>query len=166
MSANPATWSSERVALLKSCFDAGFSCSQIAREIGVTRNAVIGKMHRLGLSRPKDRVRTREPKDASRPKAWREKNWRPSIHVQREMLIAAYPGSAAAEMPVASPHKCSLLDLSQAQCRWPISEPGADDFGFCGGKSVDGLSYCVDHARMAYRLSARARSRGHRHAEA
>src|SRR6266700_5631845 len=56
MSANCATWSPERVELLKRCFHAGLSCSEIAREIGVTRNAVIGKMNRLGLSRPKDVV--------------------------------------------------------------------------------------------------------------
>jgi hypothetical protein len=54
MSANCATWSSERIKLLKRCFHAGLSCSQIAREIGVTPNAVIGKMNRLGLSRAKD----------------------------------------------------------------------------------------------------------------
>ncbi len=54
MSTNAATWSSERVELLKQFFHAGLTCSQIAREIGVTRNAVIGKMSRLGLSRPRD----------------------------------------------------------------------------------------------------------------
>ncbi len=54
MSGNCTSWSSERIELLKRCFHAGLSCSQIAREIGVTRNAVIGKMNRLGLSRPKD----------------------------------------------------------------------------------------------------------------
>jgi len=54
MSANCATWTSERVELLKRCLRAGLSCGQAAREIGVTRNAVIGKMNRLGLSRPKD----------------------------------------------------------------------------------------------------------------
>src|SRR5690242_12698087 len=48
------TWDSERVEELKRHFNAGLTCSQIAREIGVTRNAVIGKMNRLGLSRPKD----------------------------------------------------------------------------------------------------------------
>jgi GcrA cell cycle regulator len=162
MSAIYETWTSERVALLKSCLGAGLSCSQIAREIGATRNAVIGKMHRLGLSRFKDvfadRVaRTGEAKDPSRPKALPRKNWRLTVHAQREMLMAAYPGSAGQEMSVESPHKCSLLELSQAQCRWPISEPGAEDFAFCGNKSVDGLSYCVGHARIAYRLPARAR---------
>ena len=53
MSGNCTSWSSERIELLKRCFHAGLSCSQIAREIGVTRNAVIGKMNRLGLSRPR-----------------------------------------------------------------------------------------------------------------
>ena len=54
MSANCATWTSERIELLKRYLQAGLSCGQIAREIGVTRNAVIGKRNRLGLSRPKD----------------------------------------------------------------------------------------------------------------
>ncbi len=54
MSANCPTWTSERTELLKRCLHAGLSCGQIAREIGVTRNAVIGKRNRLGLSRPKD----------------------------------------------------------------------------------------------------------------
>jgi GcrA cell cycle regulator len=54
MSANCATWTSERIELLKRYLQSGLSCGQIAREIGVTRNAVIGKRNRLGLSRPKD----------------------------------------------------------------------------------------------------------------
>jgi GcrA cell cycle regulator len=158
MSAIHETWTSERVALLKSYFDAGLSCSQIAREIGTTRNAVIGKMHRLGLSRPKDAFADRlAARDAARPKAVRRKPWRLSIHAQREMLIASYPGRASEEPAVESAHKCSLLELRQAQCRWPISEPGAQDFAFCGNRSVDGLSYCVGHARIAYRVPGRAR---------
>ena len=149
-------WTSERVELLKKYFDAGLSCSQIACQIGTTRNAVIGKMHRLGLSRPKnslaDRIKPRRaPKDTWRPKALRSK-WRGlSIGAQREALMAAYPGCASEEAPVDSPHKCSLLELRHAQCRWPISEPGAADFGFCANPSVDGLSYCAGHARLAYR---------------
>jgi len=52
MSAKRATWNSNRIELMTCCFHAGLSCSQIAGEIGVTRNAVIGKLHRLGLTRP------------------------------------------------------------------------------------------------------------------
>jgi GcrA cell cycle regulator len=164
MSAIYETWTSERVELLKTYFNAGLSCSQIAGEIGATRNAVIGKLHRLGLGRPKDRLagrlaRTRDAKTASRPKALRPKSWRLTIRTQHEMLRAAYPTSAGNETSVDSPHKCSLLELSQAQCRWPISEPGAEDFRFCGNNAVDGLSYCAGHARIAYRLRSRQRHR-------
>jgi GcrA cell cycle regulator len=151
-------WTSERVELLKHWFNAGLSCSQIAGQIGATRNAVIGKLHRLGLSRPPGVGASRlEPRDPSRPKAMRRKPWRLSIHAQREMLKAAYPGASGQGLTIDSPHKCSLLELSQTQCRWPISEPGADDFGFCGNTAAEGLSYCIGHARMAYRLPGRAR---------
>jgi GcrA cell cycle regulator len=169
MSANYETWTSERVELLKHYFNAGLSCSQIAGEIGATRNAVIGKLHRLGLARPKDVLagrlaRTRVAKNPSRPKPLRPKSWRLSIRTQHEMLMAAYPASAGTETAVDSPHKCSLLELSQAQCRWPISEPGAADFRFCGNGAVDGLSYCAGHARIAYRLRSRQRDRERTHA--
>lgn len=149
-------WTSERIELLKKFFDAGLSCSQIACQIGTTRNAVIGKMHRLGLSRPKnsfvDRIKpSRAAKDTWRPKALRLKFRGLSISAQHEALMAAYPGRAGNEAPVESPHKCSLLELSPAQCRWPISEPGSADFAFCANPSVDGFSYCAGHARLAYR---------------
>ncbi len=78
MSANRATWTSERMELLERCFHAGLSCGQIAREIGVTRNAVIGKINRLGLSRPKDvigrqleRRRTAKLARPKTPRTWR-----------------------------------------------------------------------------------------------
>src|SRR5262249_28362297 len=113
MSAIQQGWTSERVELLKKFFDAGLSCSQIACEIGTTRNAVIGKMHRLGLSRPKnlfaDRIKVRRvPTDTWRPKAFRPKIPGLSISAQREALRAAYPGPAG-NAGIDSPHKCSLL---------------------------------------------------------
>jgi GcrA cell cycle regulator len=154
-------WTSERVELLKHWFNAGLSCSQIAGQIGATRNAVIGKLHRLGLSRPQGVGASRlEPRDPSRPKAMRRKPWCLSIHAQREMLRAVYPGASGQGLTIESPHKCSLLELDRAQCRWPISEPGAEDFGFCGNRSVDGLSYCAGHALIAYRGRSRQSSRG------
>jgi GcrA cell cycle regulator len=152
-------WTSERIELLKTYFNAGLSCSQIAGQIGATRNAVIGKLHRLGLSRPQGALADRfgAARDPSRPKPVRRKTWRLSVHAQREMLMAAYPGSSGLETAIESPHKCSLLELSRAQCRWPISEPGAEDFAFCGNASAPGLSYCIGHARIAYRLPGRVR---------
>jgi GcrA cell cycle regulator len=151
MIAHGGTWTSERVEQLKGCIGAGLSCGQIAAEIGVTRNAVIGKMNRLGLSRPKDAL---APEPESRRDAWR-----PRILTQHQILRELPPEPQAwAETSINNGRGCSLLELSPGKCRWPISEPGADAFCFCGNKQVEGLPYCVGHARIAYKSSARARS--------
>ena len=95
MPANFATWTSERIELLKRCLHAGLSCRQTAREIGVTRNAVIGKINRLGLSRPKDVIaRQLEQRRAARlarpriSRTWRSKRPRLNIFAQHDMLMA------------------------------------------------------------------------------
>jgi GcrA cell cycle regulator len=148
------TWTSERIALLKNRIDAGLSCAQIAREIGVSRNAVIGKVNRLGLTLFRSITggraeRTGAPKIA-----------RPRIVTQHRILRALrapQPQLAFVEEVVDSANRCSLLELQQWHCRWPINDPGAEDFGFCGNRQVDGLSYCPAHSRMAYRPGSRDR---------
>jgi len=65
---------------------------------------------------------------------------------------------AADDEPIHNGHCCSLLELSDARCRWPISTPGADDFRFCGNTPVEGLPYCAGHTRLAYRPGYRPRS--------
>jgi GcrA cell cycle regulator len=165
MSAKRATWSSELIEQMTRCFHAGLSCSQIAGEIGVTRNAVIGKMHRLGLSRPKELVAAHtEQRRAARlaraksPRNWRPKRSRVSISAQHEMLAEAFPVSEPVEeIPIYNGCGCTLLELGQAQCRWPINSPGAADFRFCGNEPVKGLPYCLGHACMAYRRPGRPR---------
>ena len=106
MSAIHEGWTSERVELLKNYFNAGLSCSQIACEIGATRNAVIGKLHRMGLGRPKyllaDQLeRTRDAKNASRPKGFAPEelalerptpstrcSWRPTLRHQAKRCLS------------------------------------------------------------------------------
>jgi len=162
MSANSATWNSERVELLKSCFDAGLSCSQIARKIGVTRNAVIGKLSRLGLSRPKDTVirqwRERRAQRSERAKTFRIWRVPRSDSLARcEMPEGALgePMQCAEVIPIHNGRGCTLLELNPENCRWPINNPGAADFCFCGNAPVKGLPYCPGHARMAYRPAGR-----------
>jgi GcrA cell cycle regulator len=142
-----ATWTTERIALLKDRIDAGLSCGQIAREIGVSRNAVIGKAHRLGLSRFKGApAGHRERTDARNV-------GRSRIATQHRTLLAlwAKPPLAFAQAPEDSANLCPLFELQQWHCRWPIGDPTADNFGFCGNKQIDSLPYCAVHARMAYR---------------
>jgi GcrA cell cycle regulator len=155
-----ASWTDERVELLKKLWSDGLSASQIAAELGgITRNAVIGKVHRLGLS-----GRAKAPSSA----VPRQRKARPASHVLRlsrpamrgntalaRHALAVYeldiePERQSLENIVPIGQRCSLLELSDAKCRWPIGDPGTSDFFFCGGKPVGDLPYCAYHARMAY----------------
>ena len=150
MTGTQTTWTTERIALLKNRIDAGLSCGQIAREIGVSRNAVIGKENRLGLSRFKSTI-AGQPERPGAPNIAR-----PRIATQhRTLALRAKPPLAFVEMPGDSANRRSLFELQQWHCRWPIGDPTAEDFGFCGNKPVDGLPYCPAHARAAYRPGTR-----------
>src|SRR5258708_29725953 len=153
MTETQATWTTERIALLKNRIDAGLSCAQIAPEIGVTRNAVIGKVNRLGLSRFKGATAGPPERMGTARMA------RPRIATQQRTMRALRATSqlALVEAPCDSANRCSLFELQQWHCRWPINDPGAADFAFCGNKPVDGLPYCAAHSRLAYRPGARER---------
>jgi GcrA cell cycle regulator len=75
------------------------------------------------------------------------------------MLLALYAESqpAAGDEPIHNGNCCSLLELSEERCRWPISTPGAADFCFCGNTPLEGLPYCAGHTRLAYRPGSRQR---------
>ena len=146
-------WTTERVDRLKGFVGAGLTCSQIATEIGVTRNAVIGKIHRLGLGPG----RAAATPDRPCPPRLR----RPRLRSQSALLhlIDKAPSIAGdtifAAMTVDSPQSCSLIELAHGKCRWPLNDPGEAGFAFCGNDQATGFSYCAGHARMAYRPSAR-----------
>jgi len=151
---NPPTWTDERLELLKSGFAAGLSCRQIAGDVGVSRNAVIGKLSRLKLTREKGT----EPRRPARREGEKRPRARSVPRLQYQMLqkVFAEP-EGAADAPILSEHCCSLLELSERNCRWPISTPGFADFRFCGNTPVEGLPYCVGHTRLAYRPGSRQR---------
>jgi GcrA cell cycle regulator len=153
---NVATWTAERVEQLRHCVVTGLTCSEIAAEIGVSRNAVIGKIHRLGLSsgRPAGARAQGCPPRVRRPRA----------PTQGQMLRLAYAQMADGSAPIMldanvdSAHPCSLADLAERKCRWPLGDPVKSDFAFCGNEAVTGFAYCVGHARMAYRSAERRRA--------
>jgi GcrA cell cycle regulator len=151
MSKGP-TWTDERIEHLKGHFAAGLSCREIANEIGVSRNAVIGKLARLGLTRDKKlEIRRDDPK---RPRS------RSVPRLQYRMLKQLFAEAPPAEegQSVPSEQRCSLLELSEERCRWPINSPGEEDFCFCGNQPLQGLPYCPGHTRLAYQSTSRQRS--------
>jgi GcrA cell cycle regulator len=148
-----ATWTPERIEQLRTHVINGLTCSQIAAEIGVTRNAVIGKIHRLGLTpvRPPGAPARLHPPRERRSRLWPLRS-RPRRSGAEGPLVQDGPYGAP---QVESIRPCSLLDLAQGKCRWPIGGPESGNFAFCGNEAVSGLSYCAGHSRMAYRYGAR-----------
>jgi GcrA cell cycle regulator len=154
-------WTDDRVELLAKLWGEGLSASQIAAALGggVTRNAVIGKVHRLGLSgRVKAGApvaqRPAKPRLVSTPVAVPGIGAEPGRIPAREPEPATMPVSAdtrwAAEEVAPPADRVSILDLRDSMCKWPIGDPAKPDFGFCGGRAVSGLPYCSHHCRMAY----------------
>jgi GcrA cell cycle regulator len=70
---------------------------------------------------------------------------------------ASLSEQATLDASVASAHPCSLVEIAERQCRWPIGDPAAADFVFCGNDAITGFTYCLGHARMAYRAPASRR---------
>jgi GcrA cell cycle regulator len=145
------TWTNDRIEALKIHFEAGLSCREIANEIGVSRNAVIGKISRLNLIRDKDVMRTPRKEGASGTRPPR------GARRLRQILLRSFPQEVepvVEDAQIHNGHTCSLFELSKETCRWPISTPGHDDFCFCGNTPLDGMPYCPGHSRLAYRVSA------------
>jgi GcrA cell cycle regulator len=155
------TWTDDRVEQLKKLWSEGFSASQIAAEMGgVTRNAVIGKVHRLGLS---GRGKTNAP-GAARPRKPRPTGVAPAAPPTpfrgNTALAAKFaPRPEAQPLPevrldedvvIPFSERVTIMELREFMCRWPMGDPTKPDFRFCGGQANGSLPYCSHHARIAY----------------
>ena len=150
------TWSDDRVEQLKKLWEAGLSASQIAAELGnVTRNAVIGKVHRLGLSGRAKSPSTAVPRQRkARPAQQMMRVSRPmsrgNTALAQAFEVELEPDPIAYDNVVPMSQRLSLLELNEATCHWPVGDPASPDFFFCGGKALAGLPYCAHHSRVAY----------------
>lgn len=177
-----AGWTEDRVGALKKLWLEGQSASQIAKALGggVTRNAVIGKVHRLGLSgraAPSQPARTtfrtaRPSAKAAATAAAPATNAAPAAPAlqptqapsapRRIEAVAPRPAavptqlaqpSAPAPMPEL-PGTATVLTLGAHMCKWPIGDPSSREFSFCGRRASEGV-YCIEHARVAYQPQVR-----------
>lgn len=131
-------WPIEKTALLKLLWaDLNKSASDIALEMRCTRNAVLGKVHRMGLkSRKAGASRLRTPQDTRR---YRPRKVRST---EAPVIVDTLPVDQ-------SNYAVSLFDATDTQCRWPLNDPGFD-FLFCGAPQKEGCSYCARHAAVAF----------------
>ncbi|MBY0296619.1 MAG: GcrA cell cycle regulator [Methylobacterium sp.] len=158
------SWTKERVELLKRLWSDGRSASQIAAEIGgVSRNAVIGKVHRLGLAGRAPKVNgtvAPAPGAVRRPapvvEVERPSSPAPSLLAPPPPSLALVRADPRVEPEVALPvsERVTIMELREFMCRWPMGDPASPDFRFCGARSITGLPYCTHHARIAYQPAA------------
>ena len=162
------SWTDERVELLRQLWLDGRSASQISAQLGagVTRNAVIGKVHRLGLSgRTKSsapaasRIRQRPPA-AHRPTvvhrtsgvshggghAVRGNN---ALALNADHLFEARP-QIYEDVVVPISLRVTIVELKESMCRWPLGDPTSSEFRYCGSQSAGSSPYCASHGKMAY----------------
>jgi GcrA cell cycle regulator len=140
-----AGWTEDRVGTLKKLWLEGQSANQIAKQLGggVTTNAVIGKVHRLGLS---GRTTPAQPARAVfKPSTRRPARPQKPVTSVAPKAIAAPPEPKAEELPGTA----VLRTLGLHMCKWPIGDPASTEFSFCGRASGRDV-YCVEHGRVAY----------------
>lgn len=172
-------WTDERVELLKKLWADGLSASQIAAQLGgVSRNAVIGKVHRLKLSsrgrataaparQKKAAVAGTGPmKSVARP-ATTVRHVATSIgatalqtQFDAEPVANLYVRPATENVVVPISRHLHLVELTERTCKWPNGDPLSEDFHFCGNDAAETGPYCQYHARLAFQpASERRRSR-------
>lgn len=139
-------WNEERTAVLKKLWLEGMSASQVARQLGgVSRSAVIGKVHRLGITARETPLRPRA--SSARSPSRIPVRTRPA----NAIAPARIPVIRAAPIIVDLEPTSGILGLEIHSCRWPIGNPDQNDFGFCGREKPKRASYCDQHARGAFR---------------
>ena len=139
-------WNDERVELLKRFWAEGLSASQIASKMGgVTRNAVIGKVHRLGLSG------RAAPATPQRGRSYdHDFDDLDGLADEPAMKPIVAEPEFIAPIVLEGGDKATVATLKNHMCKWPIGDPARDDFHFCGQGAPTGKSYCAYHARVAF----------------
>ncbi len=151
------SWTDDRITALRKLWAEGHSASQIAKQLGgVTRNAVIGKVHRLGLSgRATPSRPVKRPPRLARPKPGFAGERSAPAEQAQPVQVAPAP---APRPPVLSPLSplltadgapATILTLRDSMCKWPIGDPADPKFAFCGRKADCG-PYCAEHAAVAF----------------
>lgn len=164
-------WTEQQIETLKRMWGNGYSANDIAKNLGggVTRNAVIGKAHRLKLSAGAAAARSSvEPPSKAKGVVMTKIT---KVSAKRRTMLRSLPSVQAPEAtprtsvirepmlrPIETARRSEGIPVTKAgerHCRWPIGDPRSPDFRFCGCDTHEGLPYCAHHARVAYQTVSR-----------
>lgn len=158
-------WTDEKVKLLVQYWESGQSITQIGKQLGMTRNAVVGKAHRIGLAkRASPIMRSDKP---AQPRVAPAHGGGGGSHAPHTASAGPAPAPRPAPVRVkdeaAVPHApaqhgnqltpamlAALTPTTGPRCKWPIGDPKTADFDFCDHVSLPGKPYCASHCAQAY----------------
>ena len=144
------SWTKERVELLQKLWSEEFSASMIAAELGgISRSAVIGKIHRLGLCgrrKPRSTVKHQRKPRSDGPKYWLPTIGNTAMRAEPEREAKIFESVA---MPIAK--MLTVEALTEHTCKWPIGDSRESGYHFCGNDTLEGVPYCRYHTGVAYR---------------
>jgi GcrA cell cycle regulator len=150
-------WTEETVEELRKMWDKGMTTGQIAKALNVTKNSIIGKVHRLCLTaRPSPIKKTEEAEKALPEEAQEEKTVKKCApkeakvkKIKKETPVVSEKASKTVDENVEELN-IPLVKLDNHTCRWPLGDPRDDDFCFCGKRIKTGQTYCEEHSTIAY----------------
>ena len=156
------SWTEQKIQMLKEMWGHGYSASEIAKRLGgLTRNAVIGKAHRLKLSSRPSPIKREDEITGSLASAANVMPTMKSTHKRvmlRPLPVVPTPPTVkqqgkdvfSAIDGIKRTEGVAVTKAGDRHCRWPVGDPRSPDFRFCGCSAYEGLPYCIDHARVAY----------------
>ncbi|MCM1323454.1 MAG: GcrA family cell cycle regulator [Acetobacter sp.] len=142
-------WTEEAVEELKRMWDRGMTTGQIAKALNVTKNSIIGKVHRLCLTARPSPIKKSDTETEDK-KAVKIKEKRKQTKETSSKTTTAKDVKSVEKPEIVEKTNIPLVKLDNHTCRWPMGDPRDDDFCFCGKRIKTGQTYCEEHAAVAY----------------
>lgn len=146
-------WTDEAVEDLRKMWDKGMTTGQIAKALNVTKNSIIGKVHRLCLTARPSPIKKAPGKEVSKAPSAEKPAKRVKVAESKPVVKEASPTEVKEVVkPASVPEETNipLVKLDNHTCRWPLGDPRDEDFCFCGKRVKTGQTYCEEHANIAY----------------
>ncbi len=150
-------WTEQMVEELRKMWKEGLTTGEIGKRLNVSKNSIVGKVHRLGLSgRPspikkKDETEVKAAAPAKPAKPAAEPAPVPAKKKpEPELKTVSSPAPKTCSSAKSGSCNVGLTELDNHTCRWPVGDPKDDNFHFCGKKVRIGQTYCEEHSAQAY----------------
>lgn len=139
-------WTTEMIEHLSQMWQEGKTTNEIAKALGVSKNSIVGKVHRLNLEARPSPIKKKDEENMLEAENITPAQKEPE---PKEPKITITPKKVS-DAKVYHNTCIKLSELDNHTCRWPIGDPKDENFCFCGKKVRTGQTYCDEHAEIAY----------------